>query len=599
MHRHHDHQKPSPPRGGEGVLVLIRDALRRLAHPFPPSPLVANQIYSPLDAAAEPLAAAVVERTLTNEPAVAAIAAAHVRFLDHPEGGRCLAKGLLTVFEERLRVLALRLDPPERHDFDPVPIPDRPHPLDPFLSAELPVSHPAPGFGAGWLVASAVFWGVALIAKASWVLIRHGRRTVEPRYWKIAAQDFWQPARWESLVAGMASEGVTLDDLVFVLERREGILDGSRLTRLDPEALPVPRGDWLRRVMGPAVRLAGTVTVLLARHGRDARVAVAARESLHQAFHALRFLRTGYTLRAEAFLDIVEYNALHYLRAIILGRHGIRSVRLPYSEVDSRGNGVAWLGYDLYLGGGTYAHDHLRLGWSPRGRAVAIGQIGNDRAMAAGTLVQPRYAEDIGGRLARGSHMAVFFGSSRVAGLDPIVTTLLRCLWEEIRERPGWFLVVKPKHTEQLYRMIENDPTLSDLLTSDRAVLLRYEVPGLEVCHASWLIERMSLGASVLGSVIIESLTRGRPHVAYYPAVRDTPLLDKLRGEGMLAGDAAALRERIGAILDAPRQVRFDDAWFRTAFDPFGDDRALARMARVILDNPAATAAQPPPGGDP
>lgn len=85
---------------------------------------------SRLDALAERASLGAVEETFRTAPGLNRIERAFTRFLDDPDAALALKKSFHIALENRMRVIALRADPPERNGLAPIAVPAPKHPLD-------------------------------------------------------------------------------------------------------------------------------------------------------------------------------------------------------------------------------------------------------------------------------------------------------------------------------------------------------------------------------------------------------------------------------------------------------------------------------------
>ncbi len=582
------------------LIDSVMAGIRGLLRPYPRSDLAPDQFMTPFDAAVQSIGVDAVEEFFAKSGDARRVVEAFSRYLDDPEAERSLKKGFHILIQDRMRVLALRADPPEAHGFDRIPLPVRASPLDPFawaaISRALPESARAPadlGAAAGLLprtrlMLSVVFWGCALVAKAAAIWVRRGRRGFTPTKCRVASADFGFPFFWNAFAETMAEAGIARREIVFIAENVDSKLVGAEgFTVFDPESAAVPAGAWLRRVLSPAVRLAFSVGFGAARGFADARGLFLAADCLHQAYLTLRLWRVFFNLQPASYLDIVEYNPIHNLKGILLRKFGGRLVRMPYSEADGSGTATEYLGYDLYLSGGKYPAGAFSRTAFAGCRWIPVGRMQMDHHLRAQITVAPEYRKAIESRLAAGQRMLVYFAGSSVPGFASPTCDHVHALWQEIKNRNDWFLVLKPKSIHDLFGLLRQDSRLKEIFDSKNVVPIYQNARGVEVCHVSYLIEKMSLGSCPFGTVQAEALTSGRPHMAYTPVVQESTYKNKLRECGLLHHNIDSFRAAVRSILDGTKAPAIPYDWFRENFNAFPDDEALSRVARLLASDPA------------
>jgi hypothetical protein len=362
---------------------------------------------------------------------------------------------------------------------------------------------------------------------------------------------------------------------------------------LDPASFRVPVGAWLSRVVGPGLRLTATVLAHAVRGRRDPRAVEAAVRALNLATASLRAQRIAFNVRARWYLDVMDYSALHNLKAAIFRPFGMGLACWPYHQLETPGSGLSYLGYDLFLSGGPYQHREYGATWNPGMQAVSVGQLRNDRRLAYGPRLNRQYAERVDQRLRAGERMAVLFAGNDDPGFRAGGETLFRVTVSVFAGRPGWFLVIKPKKAERPDGVLSHmcrDPAIAGLLAKDNVVLLPCDAENPEVCPSAWLIERMNLGAALPGSVHWEGLARGKRMIAYFPVNQRTPALGALIKDGLLHETADSFRRALEAAADRPDSVAVPTDRIRADFDVFGDDKALSRIADALFGEPGESA---------
>jgi hypothetical protein len=373
-------------------------------------------------------------------------------------------------------------------------------------------------------------------------------------------------------------------DLLLVMERGDNqLLRNGQFPTLDPGKLPVPRGEWIQHVILPGLRLVVEVfpTWILAL--RDARVVELIAECFRQASDTLLIWRVAFNLQFESYLDVAEYLPTQNLKGIIFRKFGGRLVRWPHSQMDLPGSGLSYLGYDVFLSFGKYQAQTYGASWYPNCRNISVGHLQNDKRRAAGPRVLQEYEAAIMKRLERDQKLVVFFGPSLVQGVQPLVLDLLAMVQSLLANRSDWLLVVKPKSATGFYDSVVNDLEFKSQDETSNVIYLRFQSPELEVCPAGWLIDRMKFGVSLGGSVQVEALTLGKPVFAYRSVWQDTPYNQKLVECGLLHDNVRSLELTLLRFIENPDAYAIPYEWFREAFDPFGDDQALNRVAKLLF----------------
>ena len=191
--------------------------------------------------------------------------------------------------------------------------------------------------------------------------------------------------------------------------------------------------------------------------------------------------------------------------------------------------------------------------------------------------------------------MVVVFGPSDVPGIWPFFLRQLGIVLDAAARSNDWFVVVKPKGSDRLYAEAEKYPDLARRMQNEHAIFVRYPIPGREVCSTGYLMDKMTLGVSLGGSVMAEALCRNRAVMAFYPVSGETPLRQKLLELGLLHTTEGSFQAALNAFMADPAvKIKIlPFAWFKERFDPFGDARVLDRFAAALYPTPS-DAAMPP-----
>lgn len=579
--------------------TIVRRLIRGLLHPFSPFPFLNGHVFSPTDALAERIGKDSTEAAFAS-PAGQRVSGAFVRFLGDAEAVRALKKEYHQIIEHRLRTVAIAADPTDNHGVDRLDAGALIHPLDAVALQDLAVHRPgltAPLAIGPWAGVrhrlGVVMAGLGMVGRAVYLLLRHGRRRVVPRVCQVAAPNFAHMRHWQMLkAAAEETVGWRPDSLVFVLEdgSRAHLFRGGPFPTIELDTLPVPLGSWLRHAVLPGIALAARLAASV--FHPDPRVVEMAGRAFSLAARSLMVRRIAANVRCRWYLDTEDNSSLHHLRGIVLRAQGAGVVRWLYTQNESPGVFSSYLGYDLFLSGGPFQWETYGESWYPGLRNVSIGQIRNDRRMNADANVDPAYRTAIEERLAKGERMAVYFGGNTGVGFERPMLDSFAALLDRLADRPGWFLVIKPKYRDALYRLCAEDARFAALKTAGNIITIHYGPDGAEVCPAGWLIDRMSLGLTLPGSVQLEALTGGRVMFAYWPVIQQSVSRKMLFDNGLFYDDLSALKDAIGRFAADPDVFRYPLDWICQGFDPFRDDRAFERLAVALFSNNEA--GQPP-----
>ncbi|MEO0035439.1 MAG: hypothetical protein RLZZ501_1462 [Pseudomonadota bacterium] len=568
-----------------------RAVVARVLRPYPYFPLLPFHLFSPADVIAERIGTAAVDRIMA-EPGPARLERAMVAFLGDADAAWVVRKELHAAYEPRLRAVALHLDPPAAHGFvgaEPGPLG---HPLDPRaaadLGAALPVPPALPRFRPmtrlmQWVVL--LGGSVAFLARLAALTLRCRRRGTPPLRAEVVASNFWTVPVWTALREAAEAQGLWRpDSLRFILDQPGAeSFRSSGFATVEPDTFVAPIGPWLREVAVPAVVLTGRILAAALREPGSAVTLEVARQALSLAWRALPLFRQAYALRCRWFLECADESSLPGLRAVLFRRCGARSVRWPYHQNESPGIGLSYLLFDLYVAGGALQEAAYRPLWSPRCHGLAVGQIRNDFRISGEAKAAPALRERIAAELAAGRKLAVFFGSNTTLGFERPVVEALEATLEVFAGAPDWILLVKPKVGKNFDPFHRSNPGLAARLAADNVIAIRYDEP-VEVCPPAWLIQQMTVGVSVPGSVQSEALVSGRPLLTYWPVAHPTALRSRLVADGLLFNDRAALVAALGRIR-AGAVPPIDLDWYRWALDSHADDRALGRVAATLFGN--------------
>ena len=577
-------------------MSIVADIVRRLANPFTGLDLVPGIVRCALDATAQRISGAWVERLFETSSPVRRLTRAFQVFLDDPEAVLALKKAFHLALEERMRIVALHADPTDRHGYEAIPLPALNHPLDPVALRAFEGHDPRPRK----IPASATLRGrlafllvvllnaTTLVGMVIAIGLGRGRHPTTPRRHVtvgspvIASAEYWHMFR-----LGLVDAGVWHDDAIGIFGLVRGTLDGydgDGLLVDDPWRLPIDKRRWWRHVVLPVFRLVAATVGRAVVHVRDAQVAQVARDALVLARQTMPLRRLLDNYRLDFLLDLDEYTASHIVHGILMRGSGGRIVRWPHSQMDSPGATLSYLGYDLFLGGGPYMADTYGDTWRQDCRRESVGLIKNDRHFLGAQWVAPRYAAAVDGARKEGRKIAVLFGAGTQQGNGPMIRANMRASLEAFAGEDNWLLIVKAKGHKgyrHLMDLVEMDDELRHRIAAANVVVVRYDASEQEVCSTGWLIGVMDCAVGT-GSVQIEAVTQRKRCLWYMPVFHDTPYNRALERAGMLFRDAAELTRVLQDHAEALSVPAIADDWFRRALDPFGDDQAIARLANLL-----------------
>jgi hypothetical protein len=574
----------------------IKKILHSVLHPFQHPLVLPGHPLSPLDAKAEQLGIAMVDRFFENEGR--SIANVFARFLgnEKEEAVRALKKDYHVIFEHRLRAIALRMDAAEKHQLEPVPLGELGHPLDDVayeavFEASKNLKDISPLLGTipksalrHWL--SLLGWAVAFNASALWVLIRHGRLRVTPYRIKVATPDFGDSYLWQTIYDAWTERLVLNHGDLLMISEEHRLSQNIPFPIVSPLSFKVPIVAWLRRVVWPGIVSTLSMLILAVKGRRDPRIVEAAVRALNMAGSSITVWRIGFNVRASWYLDLMDYSSKHNLKGVIFRSFGMKIVRWPYAQIESPGTPISYLGYDLFLSGGPYQKEQYQKTWNSSMISVSVGQFRNDRHIAYGPRLNQSYAQLIRDRISIGEKMALFLTGNDTPGLQAAGETLFRIVIPIFANRPGWFLVIKPKKSERIYGVLSkmrDDPEIAPNLDAKNVIVLPCDVKNPEVCPTAWLLKRTTMGVTLPGSVHFEGLVLNVPLIAYFPINQQTPARQLLIELGLLQDSEKGFREKLEEILIDNGSYTFPVEKIRQAFDPFADHEALSRIGDVLF----------------
>ncbi len=580
---------------------IFRQIVFGLLKPYPELPFVHGLVRSRLDAQAMHMSVKIVELVFDTHPAAHKLARACVIFLGDNEAERVLKKGFHLVIEERMRFIALRADPPSAYGFDADGIiPPGDHPLDGHarkaLGDDKALDSTAP-FKPGLSVRAihlfqVVIRSILFVTDAVSLFIRFGARDPKRQSFRVGTPHAINQNNWGAMRHALENLGMWTDDALVT------VLDRPNLTPpppgappcIDLETLPVDRRRWWKEVISPGLRLIGVSLRTAFVNAGDPLSVQLSLEAVKIARSALPIWRLAHNLDLGAYLDAEEYTVRQGLKSIILGKQGTRMVRWPHSQMDSQGVALSYMSYHLFLSGGPYVSRISSATRSPRCEDGFVGLYRNDRYIISNQTIDPSYQRAVTEHRDKGGKLLAYFGASAEPHIAPIFRASLYAALRQVAKRGDWMLVIKTKGHKP-YGMysgfLAGHSVFDDLLSTGRVILIDYSQPFVEPCPAGWLIDNMDIGVGT-GSVQIEALTQGKPTLSYMPVTDESELNRTLLDHALLHETLEGFEAALSGLLDDPCHPGIPYDWFREQFDPFGDDQALSRIARLLWGDRAA-----------
>jgi hypothetical protein len=575
-------------------LLKKHPMIKKLLYPFELFSCGPGQIFSPLDAIAEQGGVKIVEEFFRNCAAAKQTSRAFQLFLDDDEAERALKKGYHAIFEKRLRNRALVHDSAEKNYFDPVKVSRRPQPLD--IHAENELRHLS-GRKLPPLTIStidklrhflAVFlWGLVLLGSLIAIPVVHGMGRGKQYKCKVALPNQGSNSVLEYLRGGAKKYGLWKPNtIITVLENPIHVPPLEDIPTIHPRQLKVPPKYWLQTMVPAVTIMCIHLYTLLFINFRDPRITTLIGECFHLAVLALKLIPIAANMKVDSYLDSAEYNPIHNIKGILFRRFGTGAlVRLPHSQIDTRGSSLSFLGYDVFYSSGPYQYDEYGDTWSPRTQKFITGAFRNDDYFMSTETIAPNIQEVVDRALKGGKKIIALFGTSSVEGLKGPTNDVLQVLLELVLQRDDIFLLVKPKGKGR-------DDWMGPLLRSfgyysghldGKVYVVDYSETDIEICPSGWVVRKMSFGVSFGGSIAIEALSAGKTSLLYYPVSKRTRYEKELSRRGMIFSTVSDFETGLHALLDKVQLPKSDYAWFQEQFDPYGDDQALARFLSAIL----------------
>jgi len=558
--------------------------------------LLPNMCHSNLEVSIELKGVELAESRLADSPGAQALIDAFCHFLDDKNAWRSVFKGFHISYENCLRNIALRADPPSKEWFDPVPPYPNDHPLDVYARTDVeeisgkkipPISSPGKIGRMRYLV-----FGLALaldfLFRVLKIYIQHGAREVKARRPRIATPNYWPAERFKPLVEAAKRKGLWCKEDFFIVIERHGNRDALDLAggHLDVADMQVPRSEWLHRVIRPGFRLASKALNTLAFKKYDPVASAIAIECLEQAGLALGYWRTAFNVQSGHYIDIDELSRTHTLKRSIFTKFGTKLVKWPGTMHDSPGQIASYVSHDIYFTGGNYEEKHLRKTWRPDVRVVPIGLAQQDPLMKSEDRSSALFIRMINDQLELGRKMAVFFGTVVVPSQRSLMLESLFIACREVAKAPDWFLVIKPKKSgprNDLKMISQADNRFDEFRDNDRIIWLDYEGDSREVCPSGWLVDRMAVGTGNIYTISAETLAVGKPYIAYFPTPAISTYKQHVYEDGFFFSDREDYAHALGKIFEDPGAAPVPSSFYQESFDPFGDGGAFERIAETLL----------------
>ncbi|NQV82513.1 MAG: hypothetical protein HQ494_01720 [Rhodospirillales bacterium] len=536
-----------------------------------------------------------VEAVFTAHPAAHRMTRACIDFLGDAEAERVLKKGFHQVIEERMRFLALRADPPSAYGFaaDGI-IPPGDHPLDDTARAALgdddqlaafaPVRYGLPMRGTHLF--QIVIRSILFVSEAVEIYFRFGVRNPKRQSFRVGTPHAINQNNWGAMRKALEDLDMWTDDaLVTVLDRPDLTPPPPGAPPcIDLEAAPVDRRRWWTEVMRPGLRLLRAALWNAFRHPGDPVSVQLSLEAIKFTRASLPIWRLAHNLQLGSYIDAEEYTVRQGLKSIILGKQGTQLVRWPHSQMDDQGVALSYMSYHLFLSGGPYVSRISSATRAPRCKDGFVGLYRNDSHMIANQSVDKTYDHAVTTHRNTGGKVLAYFGAGPDPHVAPIYRASLYAALRQVAMRDDWMMVIKTKG-HRPYGMysgfVADSPLFAELQKAGKVVLVDYFRPFFEPCPAGWLIDVMDVGIGT-GSIQIEALTQGKPTLSYMPVGDDSELNNTLRDHALWHETVDGFEAALADFLDNPTQTNIPYDWFREQFDPFGDDQALSRIARLL-----------------
>jgi len=511
---------------------------------------------------------------------------------------QALRKAAHLSLDARMRVHALRLDPPSQHGFSANPdMPTVAHPLDAVAKSILIPDATAPKVP-GLLAASfkmrlgTLLRATYLMVWVAWIAMRFGRVVVDPVFYQVGAPSaigYGQRAEWAPLEKAATECRVWADNALLVVDELDDLHLECRYPVALVSKLPVQLSNWISDVTVPVWSFCITMMMRAISPKSDPWIILLAYEAVVMAEQSITIKRLCQTYQFKYYLDVEEYTQRHIVKALVLEQYNGRVVRWAHTVMDTPGVALSFLGYHDLFQFGSYEKTALGQTWLPDIRTHDVGIVRNDHRISNNEWVADNFRTLVKHRKSSGGFILSYFLPSDIIGRHAVIKNTLNALLQQMAQRRNWLLIIKPKGKGSfsfVKDMIENQSHFHTSCGTNAAVFVDYDDAGKEVCSAGWLIKQMDLGIGI-STVQIESLTYGKPTLHYYPIIQRTPFLNESKKHGLTFDSLDKFEAAVGAWMDNPGQPLPMIAQCREWFDNFNDNRALDRIASVLFSDHA------------
>ena len=579
------------------MLNAIKACCRRLVAIHDPLQLPAGISESKLDLLAGKIGIGEIDGAFQSNQSVAGIADCLAVFFNGTEPTRAqltLKKALHIVLEERMRLIALRVDPPTRYGFeDELNLCVRPHPFDAVAAQVLAKNAPKDAHipnlktsNRPRLVLNFIAHTLAYNATALWTLLAYGQRERPIQEYRVGAPSRIRNGDWTPLLQAARDESLAPENaLLIVYERR--IDQGTTphpSARIDTMHVHFKR--WAQEAVLSGLRLSWHLIVSICSGYRDPWTLQSAYEAIVIARQSLPMRRWSHNYRFEFYFDNEEYTQRHAVKAATLEAYGSKLLRWPHVSIDVSGCALSYLGYHVFCDGGPYLHRHLGASWAPSCKAVSVGMTHNDHRIANDGQVADTYRDLVSTHFAAGGKLLAYFPPSAIAGRRPLIAATTEAILRQLAKRDQWLLVIKPKAGHdfpQIKKLLDTYAAKLAKRDQTRAALVEYSASNKEVCPAGWLLEKMTLGVG-MSSIRLEGVAKSKIVLNCYPILQDTPFNTHAKADGWAFENIEDFEAGLGRWLDGGPNTELPLTWYKENFDPYGDDESLARLAHLLFD---------------
>lgn len=554
---------------------------------------------SPLDAEIERSGVSLVDAYFAQSDVAKKVSAAFTTFMGDVEANRVLKKAMHISFEQSMRGAGIELDPPDNHGFGQVsPLVDR-HPMTAALlrGASLTTKDVSASVESSTstqkLWGALLSWTLVLPVAALFTTLRYGRFSVTPRRAVIASPNFWETDFWETLRDIIIARGEWQEDtLLFVNERPEEMPAWAE--RIELNDCHVPVLYWISHVVGPSVVLSMKAIWTAMQSKNDARDLECVIRGLNLAASSFHGHRISLNVKARYYLDIADYSTQHGLKASFFRRVGMQLFRWPFAQIEAPGTPLSYLDYDIFANAGPYQAETYRDTWRSGMKTLSVGQLRNDQRIAEGVRLQADIATKIQDQINVGKKLVVIFAGNDDAGFLQAGIDMYKTVIPMVADVDPWFVVIKPKKRETpkgAFQQALSNPEVGRAAAANNVMVLPHDGTYLEVCTSGWLIEKMTFGITMPGSVHLEALARDKPAIAYFPISQETPLRQWLKSESLLHDSLDGLRSEVAKQLDSKTTTAYDFEPVKRWCDPFADRQALDRLVDLLMSHESETSA--------